>query len=299
MILDLDALETLLFVVECGSLSAAARRQRLSTNAVSQRIARLEAQLGASLFTRTTRVVRPTDAGRRVADHARRVLDDCAALAASAASESSEVHGVVRVGLAPDLMRAFDWPALRRLLHRHPGLQLEIVARAREIDLVAAGLDLAVWVGPLPPRALVVKRLGAIEWHLAAAPSYAAHRALPTTPAELSTHPCLRPLGPKPETSWELVDERGAAHVTPVSGALESDSGEVLYAALLGGMGIGIRPAKELARSVRQGALVRVLPRFTLRSMPVALLAPEHRLQLPRVRAVADLLSDVIRKLAS
>ena len=296
MDVDLESLGTLLAVIETGSLTAAARRQRLSTNAVSQRIARLESQVGAQLFTRTTRTVRPTEAGQRVAETARMVLDELAALKASVHMSDSEVRGKVRVGLAPDLARTFDWPAFQKLLRDHPALDVEIVARAREVDIVAAGLDLAVWVGPLPPRALVVRRLGSIEWHLAAAPAYAEAHGLPRSLHELSSHSCLRPLGIRPETAWELVDGKGDVHQVKVKGQIESDSGEVLYAALLGGMGIGLRPGKELVQAVKAGVLVRVLPKYRLRPMPVALVAPEGRLQLPRVRVIATLIADTVAK---
>lgn len=293
MDLDLDALATFVAVLECESFSAAARRLRLSTNAVSQRVARLEAQVGAALLTRTTRSVRSTESGRRVADRARDLLARCDALLLDA-REVEEVRGTVRVGLAPDLARAFDWTALDRLLAAHPALSLELVARAREADLVAAGLDLAVWAGPLPPRALVVRRLGTLDWHLSAAPSYVASHGSPRTPDDLANHCCLRVLGPEREQSWELLDERGRVRRARIGGRFESDSGEVLHQALLGGLGIGIRPARELSRAVRLGSLVRVLPKHHLRPMPVALLAPKGKLELPRVRTIADYLAKVL-----
>jgi DNA-binding transcriptional LysR family regulator len=294
MDLDLEALATLVAVMDRGTLSAAARSQRLSANAVSQRIARLERQLGAQLLVRSTRVVRPTDVGLRVAERARKVLGECDELLAVVTPQALSLRGVVRVGLAPDLTRAFDWTALARLLATHEGLRLELAARAREVDLVAAGIDLAVWVGPLPARAFVVKRLGVLDWHLAAAPAYIAAHGAPRTLAELSEHACLLAFAPRRETHWRLLDERGREHEVPVQGRFESDSGEVLHAALLGGMGIGMRPRRELARLARAGTLVRVLPRYRFQPMPVALLAPEGRLRVARVRAVADYLGEVL-----
>src|SRR5258706_15458590 len=57
------AIRTLVFVVDAGSLSDAARRLGLTPSAVSKQISRLEASLGARLLERTTRRVRPTAAG--------------------------------------------------------------------------------------------------------------------------------------------------------------------------------------------------------------------------------------------
>ena len=52
-------------VAEEESFAAAARRLRMSPPAVTRAIAMLEDRLGVRLLTRTTRVVRPTDAGVR------------------------------------------------------------------------------------------------------------------------------------------------------------------------------------------------------------------------------------------
>ena len=292
--LDLPSLKTFLLVFELRSIAAAARRERLSSNAVSQRIARLEAQLEVQLFVRTTRVVRATPVAEQVANHARTLLAQCDELRIVASGERAERAEVVRVGLAPDLVRVFDWERLRALLSQRTGLRLELLSRAREADIVAAGLDLAVWCGPLPPRELVVRRIAVIEWHLAAAPSYLAARGTPREPSQLAQHEALLAIGPRRETTWPLVDYEGHEQVVPVSGRFESDSGEVLVGALYGGMGIGIRPADEVARASREGTLVRVLPGWRLRPMPVALLAPAARLRSPAVRLVADFLRDTI-----
>lgn len=292
--LDLSLLRTFLLVFELRSISAAARRARLSSNAVSQRIARLEAQLDAQLFVRTTRVVRPTSLAEDVAQRARLVLAQCDELAAVARGERGSRGEVVRVGLAPDLTRVFDWQKLRAVLEQREGLRVEVVSRSREADIVAAGLDLAVWVGPLPPRELVVRRIGTLEWHLAAAPSYVRDRGAPTTPAELAAHDALLVIAARREGSWPLIDEHGRECEAIVSSRFESDSGEVLYSALYGGMGIGIRPATEVERAVREGKLVRVLPRYRLRPMPVALLAPAARMRSPAVRLIGDYLRAMI-----
>jgi DNA-binding transcriptional LysR family regulator len=292
--LDLPSLRTFLLVFELRSIAAAARRERLSSNAVSQRIARLEAQLEAQLFVRTTRVVRPTPVAEQVATHARAALAHCDELRGAASSDKADRAEVVRVGLAPDLVRVFDWEKLRALLAERGGLRLEVLSRARETDIVAAGLDLAVWVGPLPPRELVVRRIATIEWHLAAAPSYVAARGAPSKPSQLAQHDALLAIGPRRETSWPLVDEDGREQLATVTGRFESDSGEVLVSALYGGMGIGIRPAAEVDRASREGTLVRVLPRWRLRPMPVALLAPAARMRSTTVRLIADFLRETI-----
>ena len=63
-------------VVETGSFSAAARDLRVGQPAVSKTIASLEARLGVRLLVRSTRRLRPTEAGQAFHERARRVLDE-------------------------------------------------------------------------------------------------------------------------------------------------------------------------------------------------------------------------------
>jgi DNA-binding transcriptional LysR family regulator len=61
----LEAMATFTRVVEAGSLSAAAKQLRVSSAAVSRRVAALEAQLGTRLLARSTRRMMVTPAGLR------------------------------------------------------------------------------------------------------------------------------------------------------------------------------------------------------------------------------------------
>src|SRR5687768_3673189 len=70
----LDELAVFVAVLEAGSLAGAARRLRRSPPAVTRTLACLEARVGARLIERTTRKLAPTEAGRKLADDARRLL---------------------------------------------------------------------------------------------------------------------------------------------------------------------------------------------------------------------------------
>src|SRR5690242_7732556 len=70
----LDELAIFVAILEEGSLVAAGRKLRHSPPAVTRALSALEERVGARLVERTTRRSRPTEAGRRLADHAREVL---------------------------------------------------------------------------------------------------------------------------------------------------------------------------------------------------------------------------------
>jgi DNA-binding transcriptional LysR family regulator len=298
MLDDVEGLRALVAVADLGSFAAAGRALRLSTNAVSNRIARLEERLGARLFERTTRLVRSTDAGDRLLLRARRVLEELELAEREVASGNLE--GTVRVALPPDLAGPALLAAIARVMAASPALRLELLGRASPVDPRREGLDLVVWGGPrsrIPPD-LTARNLGTLNWSLCAAPGYVARHGTPKTPAELATHRCLLARNPDPERTWHLVNRAGREVRVPVSGNLESDHPRLLLEAMLQGLGIGIRPENEVLAAAARGEWVHVLPDWGFRPIPVSLVAPRGRLRVPSVRLVADTLEATLRQYA-
>ncbi|WP_033342704.1 LysR family transcriptional regulator [Catenuloplanes japonicus] len=146
--MDLDLLGTFLDVYRSGSLSAAAVTGGVSQPAVSGRLARLEAQVGAPLFTRTPRGVVPTaradELARRVAPH----LDGLRAVAGANGPEAPAPLDEVRLAGPAELMSARVLPALAPLIERglvvHAtfGLAADLLAALQrcEHDLVVSAV---------------------------------------------------------------------------------------------------------------------------------------------------------------
>jgi DNA-binding transcriptional LysR family regulator len=299
MLDDVEGLRALVAVAEAGSFSAAGRVLRLSTNAVSQRVAKLEARLGARLFERTTRLVRLTPAGERLLVRARRVLEELSL--AELEVEAGHLSGTVRLALPPDLAGPAFFAALAGVLERSPGLRVELFGRAAPVDPRKEGFDLVVWGGPASRIApeLTARSLGTVAWSLCAARSYVARCGVPQTPEELSRHRCLLARNVEPERAWELHGQGGAAVQVPVSGALESDHPRLLLEAMLQGLGIGIRPTSEVTAAAARGEWVHVLPEWGFAPIAVALVAPKGRLRVPSVRLVAGVVEATLRQLAT
>lgn len=168
---DLDLLGTFLEVHRAGSLTAAAARSGLSQPTVSERLARLEQQLGEPLFERTRRGVVPTPAGDRLAarvaepvDRLRGVLDDAPA----------EATGTVRIGGASDVMASRVLPALAPLAARGIRLEVTLGLAPDLLERLAAGaLDLVVSSVRPSNRAVRFRGLVDEEFVLVGSPSLA------------------------------------------------------------------------------------------------------------------------------
>ncbi|MEU1480313.1 LysR family transcriptional regulator [Streptomyces sp. NPDC005760] len=119
--MDLDAVRTFVAVADAGRFQEAADRLAVTQQAVSKRVAALERDLGARLFTRTPRGARLTIDGQAFLPHARELLRAAERAAASVRPGSRALRvDVIGRRLAPaELLRAF---------HRtHPGIELDVV----------------------------------------------------------------------------------------------------------------------------------------------------------------------------
>ncbi|WP_278265350.1 LysR family transcriptional regulator [Nocardia sp. AG03] len=152
--MELQQLRYVIAVAETSSFTRAAERCLVVQSALSHQIARLERELGARLFERTSRRVRLTPAGEAFLPAARQCLEAAERAAAEVAAAVGEVRGRLAVGLIPSVT-AVDVPAaLRAFRVRHPQVRISLRAGASErlTELVAqGGLDVA-FLG-LPPTA--------------------------------------------------------------------------------------------------------------------------------------------------
>jgi DNA-binding transcriptional LysR family regulator len=123
--MDTRFLETLVTVVECGSLAEAARRLNLTASAVAQRIQAIEAEIGVPLFARSGRTVHPTTAAVAVLERARAIQREIRDLKSVAAS--GLLSGELRLGVVPSMLTGFVPDVLTRFYTSHPQIELRIV----------------------------------------------------------------------------------------------------------------------------------------------------------------------------
>lgn len=144
--LDMDALRSLVAILHRGGLARAAERIGRSPSAISQQMRKLESQLGEPLFRKQGRRVVLTEAGERVHDYARRILElnDEAVHAVRGAA----IDGVVRFGLPGDFAESWLPAALGQFRKAYPSVRVDVLVERNgvllerldrgELDLVLA-----------------------------------------------------------------------------------------------------------------------------------------------------------------
>lgn len=292
----IDNIRTFVRVYELGSMSAAARDQRVSPAVASARISQLEESLNVRLFQRTTRKLSPTEQGRLFYEGAQRILEAISEAEAAVNDVTGMPRGSIYVAAPLNLGRrlvAPDVPAFKAA-YRHIDIRLRL--SDRRLDLAAEGLDVAFFLGLPEDSSLRIRKITDCERVLAAAPAYIAGRGEPADPSELTgkTHDCLNLRYPgAPEFQWPLQMEGGVRRIA-VSGPFESDDGDVLTGWALGGHGIILKPIFEIAEHLRSGMLVPVLTGFPPVPVQMACLYSHRRRQDAKVRLFIDFMVERI-----
>lgn len=280
-------------VLDLGSITAAAHSLDLSVAVASQRLKRLERELGVRLLHRTTRRLHPTPEGVALAERGRALVEDLESLGAGLREAATEIAGTLRVTLSASFGRQHVSPLLPAFLARHPKLRLSVHLSDQVVDLVSEGFDLAIRIGAMEDSQLVARRIAANRRVLCASPDYLRRRGQPRVPQDLQDHDCLLLFGSSGRQDvWRLHDAQGKEMPVRVHGRFESNLGELLRDASVAGEGIAIHSLWHIADDLRAGRLQVVLPDFPLATTAISAVMPQRRQVPPRVRAFVDFLVD-------
>jgi DNA-binding transcriptional LysR family regulator len=290
-------LRLFLRVVELGTIRAAARELGLEPSSISRRLSGLEARLGTKLLERARAHTRPTEAGRRYYERLRALMAEIDALEADVAGEAERPRGLLRVNSTIDFGQLYLAGWLLDFKALHPGLDVELTLAAQRIDLVAAGVDVAIRVGAQPDSALKSRTLARAERVLVAAPAYLARRGVPTAPADLTDHDHIFFLSENRHQPLRLTGPDGTRHEIPRRGGVTINAVMSLVDAAKRGFGLHMGPRWALADALDRGEVVEVLPDYRHEPMPMmAVWAPAVFLPA-RIRAFVDFIADRVRAL--
>jgi len=294
---DLEAWAIFASVVEHRSFSGAADAIGVSKATVSKAVTRLEAHLGQSLFHRTSRRLTLTESGKRLSEHAARILAEAQSAEEAAHDAATAPTGLIRVTAPMTLGLISLTPALAEFLAEHPGIEIDLNLSDAKIDIVAEGIDVALRIADLPDSSLRARRLGPIATYIVAAPSYLEKHGRPTHPAQLGEHACFgytNVTGP-----WRFYGPGGAEVAVRPAGPLRSNSGDALLPALRAGLGISLLPDFIVGGDLASGMLEAILTDWHSPPVALHLLTPPGNLRPARVEALIAFLTERFRSLCA
>lgn len=286
----MNADDARMFVRVASSLSItkAARILDLPKSTVSRRIAELESFFGVQLFERTTRSMRLTEAGHRLLQESRLIIEAHERAYEIVKGNTMEVSGVLRVSASLSVGQYIIAPRLAELRRKYPELTIELNLSNRRVDLVEEGFDLAVRVGYLDDSQVVSIPLMTTESALYASFNYLVANRRIRSLDDLSSHGLWMMSDLSSRQYLELASGSDVRRIRVVSAGELSDFTALAQAAR-NDAGVALLP-RFVAKSKPFNTLVNVLPKWRTERHPINIVAPSRRGISRKARAFIELL---------
>lgn len=289
---NLSDLRLFVRVALTGSFAEAARVESMTSSAVSKAVQRLEGEIGAKLFSRTTRAVSLTVEGERFLDGARRLLDDAETLKSEFTDSLDEPRGKLVIS-APNVFGRI-WLTERALafMNRYEHVEVELKFEDRKVDFMSEGIDVAVRIGDLGDSAnLVARKLFDDTIHTCATPDYLDRFGVPDSLSCLGQHRAIHYRVQSTGLIFPFMFNcNGEAVRRTLDPVLVSNNIEAMLLAAKAGLGLSQMPSFLAAEPLASGELVEILKSVRIDTFPYWIVYQDRRLVAPRVRAFVDFL---------
>ncbi len=285
----IDAMRVFVAALDEGSLAGAGRKLGKSPAAVSRAIAFLEERVGTELLHRTTRSLKLSEAGERYATACRRMLTDLEEADIIAAGERSAPRGLLTITAPVAAGEEILRPIVEAFMDEYPAVNVRLYFLDRPANLIDEGIDLALRIAHLADSTLVGIRVGEVRRVIAASPRYLDSNPVIREPADLAKHQIVA-MTHFGIDSWSFPPAPGSTVPRAVQFAprLIVNSIRGAAASTVAGRGVTRMFSYHIAEQLRDGSLKILLAEDEAPPLPVHLLAPHGRLQVPKVRAFAD-----------
>ncbi|QYD72601.1 LysR family transcriptional regulator [Paraburkholderia edwinii] len=291
----LREMEVFVAIIDRSSFTGASEKLGMSAPAVSRALTSLEARLGTQLLTRTTRSIRPTEAGMAYLEMCRRVLDTITDAEANISVDQNNPVGTLTISAPVLFGQRFIAPLVNAYARRYPDVHINAVYDDRTTRLLEDGVDIAIRIGHLGDSSIYAVPLGFVRRRTYASPIYLAEHGEPSHPRELTDHRCVSFTGVTHPFEW-LFYEKGLRLPVRLQPKMIVNLAPVAVAAAVDGAGITQLFSYQAAPEVLDGNLQPVLTAFEPESTPVNLLHVERRGASGKVRTFVEFVTETLRR---
>ena len=251
---QLRAITYFIKVAELGSFAEASKVLGVPASSVSRRLQDLEAELGVTLLSRTTRVVRLTELGQLYLDRVRPTLEDLRYANELVKNHLASPTGILRISAITGYGEYRLVPALRRLRERYPELVVDLDLTDQLTDLTSNEIDIAIRSTANPPDRAIARRLNSNNYVLVAAPDYLAKNGCPDSLDDLQDHRTLLYRGPDRIVYWQAKTANGWIEIK-TNPTFICNIAKELVAEAEAGRGLAVVPGWGIREQVADGRL--------------------------------------------
>ncbi|MDA9176089.1 LysR substrate-binding domain-containing protein [Alphaproteobacteria bacterium] len=254
---QLRAISYFIKVAELGSFAEASKALGVPASSVSRRLQDLEAALGVTLLSRTTRVVKLTELGQIYLDRVRPTINDLRHANELVRNQLSAPKGSLRISAITGYGEYMVVPALRRLRQLYPDLIVDLELTDQLIDLANDDVDIAIRVTAAPPERAIARQLNGNRSVLVASPDYLSQHGIPETLDDLQHHQTLLYRGPDRIVYWQAKTAGGWTEIK-TQPAFVCNIGKELRAEAAAGHGLALLPSWGVQPQIDAGHLQAV-----------------------------------------
>ncbi|MHC8320403.1 LysR family transcriptional regulator [Pseudomonas sp. GB2N2] len=301
---NLNNLSAFVQIVKYGSFASAATHMGVTPPAISKSIAKLESELGARLFNRTTRKVHLTPEGQAFFERIDGLLEGIGDAVDAISRTSVLPKGTVRVSVASTFGRHCLLPVMADFFKQYPDIHVELYFDDGPTSLVGQGFDLCIRHGQGDAMSPISRSLCLYPIILVASPEYLAIKGVPKSPEDLKHFDCIGvrlPNGTLGQWSLERAAAIGVAHnkrvspppflFSPKSSLTVAQQIDASLVACLSSCGIAPSAVPVVMPHLLEGRLNVVLPDYRLQSAGHIMLQYPHRDAVAqKVRVFVDFL---------
>lgn len=287
---DLSLLRAFVCIVECGSISAGARRLRISQPTLSRQLRTLEELCGTALLRRDTHRMSVTETGQRLLANARAML----ALGEEADRRLHEdyttLSGHLRLFATVDLGQWVVTPLVSQFLQANPKVTATLAMNNRPLQMIQEGCDVGILPGKITDESVIARPAGTILLHLTAASALVKSRPPVKTLADLKTWPWISVAGSQFWSSKEITvfGRDGAEQTLHISPVLICEGVTSVREAVRAGLGVALLPDWLTKDGLASGELMQVLPKWKAKDLPIHVVYAGQRVLPTRVSAFID-----------
>lgn len=290
--MKIDDLTLFVRTAHSGSITAAANQLDMSSAAASAALKRLEKQLGAQLFIRSTRQLRMTAEGERFLLHSQQALAAIEEGKASLNAMQGKIAGKVRLAASSDFGRNILLPWLDEVMDNNPELSLDLSLGDSLTDFYLDRVDMQLRYGEPEDSSLIAFPIVKMDRVLCATPSYIEQHGEPKTPEDLKQHNCLcYQVGGISFDTWTLQNDK-QTHRIKVSGKQESNDADVVHRWIIAGKGLGYKSRLDMAEDLQSGKVIELLPDYHSPELGIYLICPSRKQVTPVVLMLRDFLRE-------
>lgn len=289
---SLQDLEIFVRTVDTGSLSATARTLDITPAAASAALKRLEHELGAELFVRSTRSLRLSPQGEMFLQQCKPALLALQQAKLTLSSGLRAIEGVLKLSMPSDLGRNVLLPLLEVFLQQYPNVHLRLQLSDRLANVYSEPVDAAIRYGTPPDSNLVALSLAPhVRRVLCASPKYIKQRGAPQSPHELSDRDCLCFMfGDEVHDRWRFTRGNEPELTVRVHATHVCNDGDVVRRWALSGRGIAYKAQLDVAEDLMAGRLRALCTDWQTESSPLYLVVPSRSQYSTLLRCLHDFL---------